>query len=205
MTDEPQNPTAELLEVRDHDPARVRRAAFTRLLATAAPVPAATLATEVGLTEGQVEAALGELAATGAISRDESGWIVAAGGLAVTPARHQMLLADRHYWTWCAFDGIGIPAALELDAVLDTRCPTCGAGLRIAVTGGNPPAGSPVVGWLPGGPCANVQADFCPEANLFCTEAHLATWRQAAGDPPGTAATLCELAETGRQVWADLA
>lgn len=204
MTEEPQTPSAGLLEVGDADAARVRRAAFTRLLATAAPITAAMLATEVGLTEGQVEAALGRLAATGAISRDESGAVVAAGGLAVTPARHRLLLDGRQYWTWCAFDGIGIPAALELDAVLDTRCPACGAGLRITITAGNPPAGTPVVGWLPGGPCANVQADFCPEANLFCTEAHLATWRQTAGDPPGTAATLCELAETGRQVWADL-
>ncbi|CAB4774729.1 unannotated protein [freshwater metagenome] len=182
----------------------MRRAAFTRLLAIAAPVPASMLATEVGLTEGQVEAELGRLAASGAISRDDSGAVVAAGGLAVTPARHRLLLGGHGYWTWCAFDGIGIPAALELDAVLDTRCPACGAGLRITITAGNPPAGSPVVGWLPGGPCTNVQDDFCPEANLFCTEAHRATWRQTAGDPPGTAATLYALAETGRQVWADL-
>ncbi|WP_030485880.1 organomercurial lyase [Nocardioides aequoreus] len=204
MTDEPQTPTAGLLEVGDADAARVRRAAFTRLLATAAPITAAMLATEVDLTDEQVEAALRRLAAAGAISRDESGEVVAAGGLAVTRAWHRLLLDGRQYWTWCAFDGIGIPAALELDAVLDTRCPTCGAGLRITITAGSLPAGIPVVGWLPGGPCANVQADFCPEANLFCTEAHLATWRQTAGDPPGTAATLRELAETGRQVWADL-
>ncbi|WP_299932927.1 organomercurial lyase [uncultured Nocardioides sp.] len=205
MTDEPQTPTSGLLEVGDADAARVRRAAFTRLLATAAPVPAAMLATEVGLTEGQVEAELSRLAASGAISRDDSGAVVAAGGLSVTPARHQLLLDGHEYWTWCAFDGIGIPAALELDAVVDTRCPTCGGGLRITITGGNPPSDSPVVGWLPGGPCINVQADFCPDAKLFCTDAHLATWRQTTGDPPGTAAPPGELAETGRQVWADLA
>lgn len=149
MTDEPQTPTAGLLEVGDADAARVRRAAFTRLLATAAPITAAMLATEVDLTDEQVEAALRRLAAAGAISRDESGEVVAAGGLAVTRAWHRLLLDGRQYWTWCAFDGIGIPAALELDAVLDTRCPTCGAGLRITITAGSLPAGIPVVGVAP--------------------------------------------------------
>lgn len=202
--DADRHPIASLLDRLSGNAALVRRTAFTRLRATAAPVDATTLAAECDLTMHEVETALTDLAGAGTITRSPAGAVIAAGGLSVAPAKHRLRLGGHQFWTWCAFDGIGIPAALELDAVVDTRCPTCGAGLRITIAGGNPPAGSSVVGWLPGGPCANVQADFCPEANLFCTEAHRATWRQTAGDPPGTAATLYALAETGRQVWADL-
>ncbi|MDP9823282.1 hypothetical protein [Nocardioides massiliensis] len=45
----------------------------------------ATLATATGLTPDQVESALAELPATGAITRDSTGAVVAAGGLSVTP------------------------------------------------------------------------------------------------------------------------
>ncbi len=69
---------------------------------------------------------------------------------------------------------------------------------------GAPPTGSPVVGWLPGGPCANVKTDFCPQANLFCGEQNVAAWRSDAGDPPGRTATLSELAEVGDDVRAEM-
>jgi alkylmercury lyase len=123
---------------------------------------------------------------------------------ASAPAGHRLRLAGRQFWTWCAFDGIGIPAALDFDAVLDTRCPYCGRPIQVVIAAGRPPADSPVVGWLPGGPCGNIQADFCPAANLFCTEPHLAAWRATAGDRQGTAATLPELAKSRRRVWADV-
>ncbi|HSE07253.1 MAG TPA: organomercurial lyase [Nocardioidaceae bacterium] len=210
--DPEQDPTIGLLSILDGAASRVRRAAFTRLLATAEPVDVTTLAFDTGLAKSDVETALADLASAGAITRQPSsagqgspaGPVVAAGGLSVAPARHQLLLDGRAFWTWCAFDGIGIPAALGIDAVLETRCPTCGEHIQVSVVDGQPPLDSPVVGWLPGRACANVQDDFCPEANLFCSDAHLASWRATVGEPLGTAASLPDLAETGRQVWSDL-
>lgn len=199
----PDTPT-ELLKVLDSDAARVRQAAFRRLVATVAPVDVATLAVDTDLTPDQVESSLADLAVSGAVARHPAGPVVAAGGLSAIPSRHQLRLDGRQFWTWCAFDGIGIPAALNVDAALDTRCPHCGQPIQVAMEGGRPPADLPITGWLPGGPCGNVQADFCPDANLFCNDMHLVTWRTAAGDPPGAAATLPELADTGRMVWADL-
>ncbi len=195
---------SELLTILDSDAARVRRAAFRQLLATVAPVDIPTLAADTDLTPDKVESSLAILAANGAVTRHPTGPVLAAGGLSATPARHQLRLGGRQFWTWCAFDGIGIPAALDVDATLDTRCPHCGQPIQVAIEAGRPPADLPITGWLPGGPCDNVQADFCPDANLFCNNTHLAAWRTAAGDPPGTPATLPELADTGRQVWADL-
>ena len=163
----------------------------------------ATLAAECDLTLHEVEAALADLVGAGTITRDPAGPVVAAGGLSVVPARHRLQLDGQQFWTWCAFDGIGIPAALNVDALVETRCPTCGRALVVHVEAGRPPADSQVVGWLPGGPCGNVQADFCPEANLFCGASHLAAWRET-GDHEGATASLVELADIGRVTWADI-
>lgn len=181
----------------------VRRVAFTRLRATAAPVDVATLAAECDLTLHAVEVALDDLVGAGTITRSPDGRVVAAGGLSAVAARHRLRLDGQQFWTWCAFDGIGIPAALEVDAVVETRCPTCDRALVVHVEAGRPPADSAVVGWLPGGPCGNVQADFCPEANLFCDASHLAAWR-ATGDHQGATASLVELADIGKTTWADV-
>jgi alkylmercury lyase len=193
--------TAGLLNRLPGDAALVRRASFTRLRATAAPLDVASLAAECDLSLDEVEAALADLVGAGTISRDPAGEVIAAGGLSVVPARHRLRLDGEQFWTWCAFDGIGIPAALEVDAVVETRCPTCDRALQVHVEAGRPPADSPVVGWLPGGPCGNVQADFCPEANLFCDTSHLAAWR-ASGDHLGAIASLFELADIGKSTWA---
>lgn len=194
---------AGLLDRLPGDAALVRRAAFARLLATAAPVDVAALAAECDLTSREVEAALADLSGAGTITRDPAGAVVAAGGLSVVPATHRLRLDSEQFWTWCAFDGIGIPAALNVDAVVETRCQTCDRALVVQVEAGRPPVDSPVVGWLPGGPCGNVQADFCPEANLFCDATHLAAWR-ATGDHEGVTASLVELADLGKSTWSDV-
>ena len=116
---------------------------------------------------------------------------------------HRLRLGGLQLRTWCAFDVIGVPAVLDLDAVLDTHCAHCDHPLRVTIETGQPPKESPVVGRLPGGPCRNVQADFCPEANLFCDAPHLAAWR-ATGDHDGATASLLELADIGKATWADL-
>lgn len=197
------DPISSLLDRIGGDAALVRRTAFTRLRATAAPVDAATLAAECQLTLQEVETALADMVGTGTITRSPAGAVVAAGGLSVVPAKHRLRLGGHQFWTWCAFDGIGIPSALEDDAIVETRCPTCDRALVVQVEAGHLPADSPVVGWLPGGPCGNVQADFCPEANLFCDATHLAAWR-ATGDHEGATASLLELAGIGKATWADV-
>ena len=183
--------------------ARVRRAAFARLL-DGRSVTVSELATDCALAEHRVEDALTAMVTSGAATRDATGAVVAVSGLSVVPAAHELQLAGREFWTWCAFDAVGIPAALEVDAVARTRCGHCARPIELRMPEGQPPADSPLVGWLPGGPCANVQVDFCPAANLFCDSAHLTAWRAEAGHPPGGPASISELAEEGRAVWAEM-
>ncbi|ABL79521.1 MULTISPECIES: organomercurial lyase [unclassified Nocardioides] len=196
------DPTVDLLARSSEEAALVRRAAFTHLR-RGRPAPEATLAEDTGLPVEAVRAALTELVAVGTatvVDRD----VVAAGGLSVVPAAHRLRLPGVDLWTWCAFDAIGIPAALGVDALAITQCPVCGTALEVALPQGKPPADSPLVGWLPERPCANVQEDFCPEANLFCGRDHLERWRGEANDPAGRAYSLAGLAAQGQQVWAEM-
>ena len=198
------DPTAGLLDRLGRAAAMVRRTGFARLYADGRPLPVSDLAAACGLTELQVETALVALVEVGAATRGEDGALVAAGGLSVVPTAHRLRLAGRDFFTWCAFDAVGIPAALGVNAVALTTCGHCRAHLEVTSDAGEPRGGGTLVGWLPAGPCDDVQTDFCPAANLFCGSQHLATWRAAADDPPGRAATLAELAVEGRKVWADM-
>ena len=196
------DPTVDLLARSSPEAALVRRAAFTHLR-RGRPVPQATLAEVTGLGMDVVGAALTELVALGTatvVDRD----VVAAGGLSVVPAAHRLRLDGVELWTWCAFDAIGIPAALGVDAVAITRCPVCATVLQVVLPQGTPPADTPLLGWLPARPCANVQADFCPEANLFCGRDHLERWRGRADGRTGQAHSLASLAARGQEVWAEM-
>lgn len=178
--------------------ARVRDAAFARLLA-GQPTAVGDLAAAAGGTEA-ARAALDELAAVGVVQR-EGDEVVGVRGLAAHQTAHAVEIDGRVLHTWCAFDTVGIPAALGLDALARTRCPHCGAELALVVAAGAPPPGSPVVGFWPEQDCGRLVEDFCPSANLFCSTDHLQAWWQDAGRPPGRRRGLEELARAGRATW----
>ena len=84
-----------------------------------------------------------------------------------------MDVAGRTYWTRCAFDAIGIPAAIGLDGTIRTSEPETGSPIEIAFDRGQPALSSAVL-LLPAmgsDSCANVIDDGCSLANLFTTEA----------------------------------
>ena len=195
------DPSADLLSRASNHAAAVRRAAFARLRSGVA-VASTELATDTGLSSRPVDTALSELVASGTANLDGSGHVVAVGGLSVERAAHELFMDGVNFWTWCAFDAVGIPAALGLDAIARTRCGQCGESIEITISRGSPQAGNPIVGSLPG--CENVQDDFCPQANLFCNEVHLALWQTSAGNPLGRVAALIDLAALGRDMWAEM-
>jgi len=49
------------------------------------------------------------------------------------PTQHRVESAGRWYYANCAWDALGIPAALQRDAVVHSRCGQSGAPLRLAV------------------------------------------------------------------------
>jgi hypothetical protein len=181
----------------------VRRAAFRSLRRGVAAGPAA-LAREAGLATAVVEEALGALASRGEVELDGDRRVLGSAGLTLLQTRHRLALGGVPLHTWCAIDAIGIPAALEEDALAVTSCPSCGRELRVAFEGGRPTEDPGFVAWLPGEPCRNVREELCPQANLFCGEEHLASWRAGAGEPRGEALGLAQVVALGRRWWGEL-
>jgi hypothetical protein len=93
------------------------------------------------------------------------------------------------------------PAALGIDATAITTCPACGTELRVRFDGATLGAGSSLVLWLPDSACEHLVEDFCTHANLYCNDDHLASTIPAAS--PGRPVTVAEVADIGRQTWAE--
>jgi alkylmercury lyase len=104
--------------------------------------------------------------------------------------------------TWCAFDAIGIPAALGVDAYAVTSCPICGRELRVTLLGGRPIDDARTRLWFPAADCAHLVDDFCRHANLYCDDDHLTTARLG---EHGRVLTVTDAAATGRLTWHDVA
>lgn len=161
------------------------------------------LARSTGIQTPRVREALAAMARRGATELDEDGRLVGIGGLSLVPTRHELVLDGVPLYTWCAFDALGIPPAAAADAQARSRCAACGQSVEVTFSAGRPQGTPAVITWFPRCPSAsNVRRDFCEVANLFCSRGHLDAWRESAGNPPGEALTVAEVADRGRANWA---
>ena len=182
---------------------RVSRNAFAHLLEGTPPQVDEVVATTRG-PAGQVTGALDKLVDRGyAVVEDDR--IVGMRGLTVRPTRNRLMLNGCELHTWCAYDLVGITAALAADARIDTSCGHCDKPIEVDIRKGEPIGHETVVGWLPCRTGGRVIDDFCPFAHLFCEEQHLTAWREGMGDIDGEIGNLVQLAEQGRKDWADVA
>lgn len=60
------------------------------------------------------------------------------------PTQHRVVVGDREYFANCAWDALGVPAALHQPAVVHSRCEQSGEPLRLAIG----PDGPPPTSWL---------------------------------------------------------
>jgi len=127
---------------------------------------------------------------------------MAVHGLARRLTPHRIEHHGEVVHTWCALDAIGIPAALAIDASAVTQCPTCRATLTVTLAQGEPQPLPGAVLSYPEVRCGHLVHDFCTEANLFCSLDHLQ--RRVATGPAGAVMTVDEVAEVGREIWADV-
>jgi alkylmercury lyase len=181
----------------------VSREAFRRLLDAKTP-RIEELIEGTGASRRRVTRALDQLVHHGyAVVEDDM--VVGMRGLTVRPSRHRMALGDHQFYTWCAYDLIGVTAALEVDAVVGTTCGHCEEPIEVHIRQGQPVDDEKIVGWLPCRTPGRVIEEFCPYANLFCEEEHLLAWRSASEGAEGEIADLSALAEHGREDWGDIA
>jgi alkylmercury lyase len=147
--------------------------------------------------------ALAALVGEGRAEADDAGRVVGVHGLTLRPTRHRFVERRGPHFTWCAFDAVGIPAALAIDADVRTTCPTCREPIRLAVVAGEPEPSEAVL-WLPGPAVRHLLTEFCAAADLYCSLAHLQR-RIGPDRVPGEILDLASAAARGRAGWADVA
>jgi hypothetical protein len=73
------------------------------------------------------------LEAVHALVLDRTGAIAFANPFATPPAPFRVNTDDRVYHAICAWDALGVLAALDCDGTVETQCPDCGAAIQIGV------------------------------------------------------------------------
>lgn len=148
---------------------------------------------------------LNKLVQLGRAEVDAGGALVGVHGLTLHTNRHHFEHAGLRHHTWCAFDAVGIPAALSLDALSTTDCPTCRRRLTVRVSSGAAIDGDGIALWLPAPDrSSHLRNDFCANADLYCSREHLHE-RVDTESTPGRVATVEEALVAGCATWADVA
>jgi DNA-binding transcriptional ArsR family regulator len=182
---------------------QTRAAAFRLLLETGRAVSAAQIAADLNAAPSAVEAELRRLDAAGRIRLSADGHVVGSAGLSVVPAAHELWLGSRRFWTWCAYDVVGIVGTLRADARSLSRSPATGAQIRLQFAAGRPPA-TPVVVFFPddGGATRSID-DWCSNANFFETREAALSW-SAQRKMEGEVIELDEARRRGQAHWGPL-
>jgi hypothetical protein len=196
---EPTRPT--LLAADLH--ARVRETAFALLMTSGRPIAADVISAAAGVPPAGIAALLEELARVGWIDRDEDGRVTGSGGLSLTDGPHRLGIGGRAFRNWCAYDSLGIAAALNADAIIETACPVCDAKLRIVTVAGEPPRDRAERLWLADGG-SDLRADFCAPTVILCSAEHGEVWGARQGGR-GRIVDLVEGATLGREAWSGCA
>jgi alkylmercury lyase len=180
---------------------RLREIAFAMLLAEQRPIDPDELAAVSGFDN--VAGLLAQLDADGWIDRDGAGWLTGSAGLSLTEGPHHLRLGRATFRTWCAFDALGIPAALGRDATADTSCGVCGQPIVVEMTAGRPDRQGPERLWL-AERGEDLRSEFCAPTVLLCRIEHGLTWA-AAHQQGGELLDLDEAAIRGATEWASCA
>ena len=114
----------------------VRSTAFQAIVAGEV-VDTTALARATALAPEHVDAVLGRLISRGlAVIEPGTGRVVGIGGLSLVPTQHRLRMRGREFFTWCAWDAIGIPSALAEDATVSSSCGECGQALNVELSAG---------------------------------------------------------------------
>jgi alkylmercury lyase len=196
MTDTPQNlPLAE----RPLDDQALLARAFWLLLDQGGPVEVGDLSDALQREPAAVAAAVDRLAQAGLTRRDRAGRLLGSHGLSVVPTRHELMVDGKRYWTWCAYDAVGILGALETDGRVRSRSPHSGALIELGFHGGRPDATETVV-FMAEGPCRSVIEDWCPLVNLFEDDQAATAWARQHGIA-GAARPVAQATQLGAAAW----
>ncbi len=182
---------------------QVRATSFALLLRDRRPIEPADITVATGLPDETVRAAVVTLAEGGWLDQDASRRITGSAGLALVDGPHRLVLGGVTFRTWCAYDALGIPAALAAGAEIETACGVCTAPIRITFERGLPERAGPERLWLADGG-ADLRSSFCTPTVLLCGEEHAGAWARTQGGK-GQLMDLVAGARAGAADWAGCA
>jgi Alkylmercury lyase len=177
------------------------REAFVELLAAPRPVSVARLAERLRTSSRDVEQVLTRLDEGGWVRRDSDGRVVGSRGLSIVPTRHELELPHGRRHTWCAYDTLGIFAALGVSGRICSRTPLDEA-VVLEVSAGRVRATDSLVLFFPERQVGSVVEEWCPFANFFLDTETALGWSREHGID-GRVLTLEEAAEQGKADWRD--
>jgi hypothetical protein len=185
----------------------IRGAAFRRLIRTCSAASIEDLATDLGRSVEEVGRRVDQLGRLGRVRLDNRGRVTGSGGLSIGPDRHKIELDGRKFWTWCAYDIVGIFGALRASGEARSTSPSSGAALEVHFRDGRPLAAElvlfrPDVTHLTC--CSSVYDEWCPNSNFFESEGAAWTWSRGRG-LQGRVLTLEEASVLATKEWEQLA
>lgn len=186
--------------------ALVRAASFRLLLARSEPVGEEMLATETGIPPDRLNELLQELDQAGWIRRDDAANVVGSAGLSIRPDRHEIEVGGHQFWTWCAYDILGIFGALAASGRAFSPSPPSGQVIELNFVGGRPQQNDAVL-FRPDADlmscCENVYEEWCPNSNLFGSHVLAETWANDHG-LKGRILSLEEASDLAAEEWRPL-
>ena len=184
----------------------LRAVAFQHLIRDSQPVTPEQLAEAGGFDLERTTSMLEELDRAGRIRRDGTGRVVGSAGLSVIPDRHQIELNGRTFWTWCAYDILGIFGALRADGDARSPSPPDLTVIELRFLGGRPRHADAVL-FRPAedlmSRCNNVYEEWCPNSNLFASRKLAQAWADE-HQLAGRVLSLEEASALATQEWRDV-
>ena len=165
---------------------RLRRVILEHYGDTGRPPSEGRLSSATGLAPRALSDLLAGLEARDMILLDDGGRVAGAYPFTEAVTAHRVTLDGHTINTMCAIDALGVGAMYDRDIAIASRCLACGGVVRLetrdrgAALERYTPAGTVV--WLGTGyadGCAAKSA--CQSMAFFCSDDHLASWREADG------------------------
>jgi len=124
----------------------VRLAVYRKIVEEGRPPTAPEIAGGLGVAAAEVEASLRRLADGHVlVLAPGTPYIWMANPFSAIPTPFEVLVGDRTYFGNCIWDALGIPACLDADARIRTRCPDCSEPLSLDVRNGTLEASKGVI------------------------------------------------------------
>ena len=163
--------------------------------------------TDLGQITEHAEQVANRLHETDTIRLGRDGQILLAYPFSAVPTRHRVRLATGvDVYAMCAVDALGMPAMLDLDAVITTTDPTTDRPISVTLANGqstwDPATAVVFVGANAGdGPSADT---CCDHLNLFTDHHTAATWTHAHPHIAGEIISPADAELLGRRIFGDL-